>query len=65
MTAALTVLAEYRARQQRLLHPLTAPHHAAALVQVACAYTFWPLAFASVAIAAYAQAQRDVLRIVE
>lgn len=65
MSATLIVLAEYRARQQRLLHPLTAPHHAAALVQVACAYTFWPLNVFSVAIDAYAQAQRDVLRILD
>ena len=65
MSATLIVLADYRARQQRLLHPLTAPHHAAALVQVACAYTLWPLHIACAAIDSYATTQRDVLRILD
>lgn len=59
--ATLIVLSEYRTRTQRLLHPLTAPHHAAALVQVACAYALWPLSIACAAVAGYAEAQRAVL----
>lgn len=62
---ALIILADYRARQRRLLQPLTAPHHAAALTRVACQYALWPLHFACAAIDGYASAQRDVLRILD
>lgn len=46
---------------QRAMYPMTARHHAAALVRVACEYALWPLHFACAAVAGYAKAQRDVL----
>lgn len=53
------------AQLHRALHPLTARHHAAALTSLACEYALWPLHVVCATIGAYAQAHRDVLRIVE
>lgn len=65
MNATLIVLADYRARQQRLLRPLIAAHHAAALTAVACAYAWWPLHVAGAVVGAYAETHRAVLRILD
>lgn len=56
MTAIIHILADYRARQQRLLNPLVAPRLAAALVAIGATHCLLPLAVACAATAAYREA---------
>lgn len=62
MTATLTILADYRARQARLLAPKIAPRLTGALVEVACDYAWLPVTVAAAAVTGYWLALHAVLR---